>query len=86
MLVVFLFLVVLFFLLHPFHGFFLFYGIPQGLQQVDDLPVFARSAFQSVLHPFIRLAAYIDKQIAVGELDEIVGGGLIAVQVYAVIQ
>ena len=91
-LVVFLFLVVpmvlmvLFFRLHAFHSFFLFYGIPQDLQQVYDLPVLVASAFQSVLHPAVGLAAYIDKQVAVGELDEIVGGGLIAVQVNPLVQ
>ena len=73
-------------LLHTLNGLLRFHGITQHLQQVDDLHIPVGGAFQSIFHPAIGLAAHIDKQVAIGDLDNIIGGGLIAVQVNAVIQ
>ena len=73
-------------LLHTLNGLLRFHGITQHLQQVDDLHVLVGGVFQSVFHPAVGLAAHIDKQVAIGYLDNIIGGGLIAVQVNAVIQ
>ena len=41
---------------------------------------------QGILHPAIRFAANMDEQITVRDLNDIICGGLIAVQIYAVVQ
>ena len=41
---------------------------------------------QDVIHPFIGLAAHIDEQVAVGNLDDVIRCGLVAVQVNTVVQ
>ncbi len=79
-------IVVVLLFLHSFNGFFRFYGIAQSFQKIDDLHVFVGCTFQSVLNPFVRFAAYINKQVASRDFDNIVGSGLIAVQVNAVVQ
>ena len=73
-------------LLHTLNGLLRFHGITQHLQQIDDLHIPVGGVFQSVFHPAIGLAAHIDEQVAVGDLDNIICRGLIAVQVNAVIQ
>ena len=72
--------------LHPLNGFFRFYGIPHHLHQIDDLHILVGGIFQSPLDPAVRLAAHMDKQVAGGNFYDIIGGGLIAVQVNVVIQ
>ena len=52
-------------LLHPLNDFFRFYGITQYLQQIDNLHIPVGGISQSILHPFVGLAAYIDKQVAI---------------------
>ena len=76
----------MFFLLHTLNGFFLFYGVAQHFQQVDDLHILVDRIFQGVLHPAVGLAADVDEQIAVCDLHHIVHGGLVAVQVNAIVQ
>ena len=61
-------------------------GVLQHIQQINDLHILVGGVFQSLIYPFIGLAAHIDKQIAVGYLDNVVGGRLIAVQIDAVVQ
>ena len=73
-------------LLHPLNDFFCFYGITQYLQQIDNLHIPVGGISQSILHPFVGLAAYIDKQVAIWDFNNIISGRLIAVQVNAVIQ
>ena len=72
--------------LHPLNGLLRFHGIAQHLQQVDDLHLLVDGVFQDVLHPFIGLAAHIDEEVAVGNLDDVIRRGLIAVQVNTVVQ
>ena len=72
--------------LHPFNDLLRFHGIAQHLQQVDDLHLLVDGVFQDVLHPFIGLAAHIDEEVAVGNLDDVIRRGLIAVQVNTVVQ
>ena len=73
-------------LLHPFNDLLRFHGIAQHLQQVDDLHLLVDGVFQDVLHPFIGLAAHIDEEVAIGNLDDVIRRGLIAVQVNTVVQ
>ena len=58
-------LVLVLLLLHPLNDFFCFYGITQYLQQIDNLHIPVGGISQSILHPFVGLAAYIDKQVAI---------------------
>ena len=73
-------------LLHTLNGLLRFHGITQRLQQIDDLHIPVGGVFQSIFHPAVGLAARIDEQVAIGDLDNIIGGGLVAVQVNAAIQ
>ena len=72
--------------LHALDHFFGFNALAKSFQQVDDLHVLVGGIFQSIVHPVIRLAANIDEQVALGDFDNIIRGGLIAVQVSAIIQ
>ena len=72
--------------LHAFYDFFLFYLLAQHIQQVDDLHILIGGFLQGILHPAIRFAANIDEQVTVRDLNDIICGGLIAVQIYAVVQ
>ena len=72
--------------LHPLNAFFCFHGITQHLQQVDDLHILVGSIFQDALHPAVRLTAHMDEEVAVGNLDDVIRRGLVAVQVNAVAQ
>ena len=78
--------VVVFLFLHTLDHFFGFNALAKSFQQVDDLHVLVGGIFQSIVHPVIRLAANIDEQVALGDFDNIIRGGLIAVQVSAIIQ
>ena len=73
-------------LLHPLDGLLRFHGIAQHLQQVDDLHLLAGGVFQDALHPAVGLAAHIDEEVAVGDLDDVIRRGLVAVQVNAAVQ
>jgi len=73
-------------LLHPFNGLLRFYGISQHFQQVDDLSLLIVGVFQDALHPAIGLAAHVDEEVAVGNLDDVIRRGLVAVQVNAAAQ
>ena len=73
-------------LLHPLDGLLRFHGIAQHLQQVDDLHLLVDGVFQDVLHPAVGLAAHIDEEVAVGDLDDVIRCGLVAVQVNTVVQ
>ena len=77
---------VVFLFLHALDHFFGFNALAKSFQQVDDLHVLVGGIFQSIVHPVIRLAANIDEQVALGDFDDIIRGGLIAVQVNAIIQ
>ena len=72
--------------LHPLNAFFCFHRITQHLQQVDDLHILVGSIFQDALHPAVRLTAHMDEEVAVGNLDDVIRRGLVAVQVNAVVQ
>ena len=72
--------------LHTLNGLFCFHGIAQHLQQINDLHILVGGFLQRVIHPFIGLAAYIDEQVAVGNLDDVIRCGLVAVQVNTVVQ
>ena len=72
--------------LHPFNGLLRFYGISQHFQQVDDLHLPIGGVFQDILHPAVGLAAHIEKQVAVGNLDDVIRRRLVAVQINAAAQ
>ena len=72
--------------LHTLNGLFCFHGIAQHLQQADDLYILVGGGFQGVLRPAVGLAAHIDEEVAVEDLDDVVRCGLVAVQVNAVVQ
>ena len=72
--------------LHTLNGLFCFHGIAQHLQQVDDLHLLVDGVFQDVLHPAVGLAAHIDEEVTVGNLDDVIRRGLVAVQVNTVAQ
>ena len=74
------------FCLHTRHGFLSFGGATQYLHEVNDLLVGVGRFFQGVVHPLVGLAADVEEEVAVGDLGDVVGGGLVAVQVYAVVQ
>ena len=68
-------------LLHTLNGLLRFHGVAQDLQQIDDLHIPIGSVFQSIFHPAVGLAAHIDEEVAVGDLDDVIRRGLVAVQV-----
>ena len=74
------------FCLHTRHGFLSFGGATQYLHEVNDLLVGVGRFFQGVVHPLVGLAADVEEEVAVSDLGDVVGGGLVAVQVYAVVQ
>ena len=73
-------------LLHPLNGLLRFCGITQHIQQIDDFYILIVGVFQDALHPAVGLAAHIDEQVAVGNLDDVIRRGLVAVQVNAAVQ
>ena len=72
--------------LHPLNGLLRFCGITQHIQQIDDFYILIVGVFQDALHPAVGLAAHIDEQVAVGNLDDVIRRGLVAVQVNAAVQ
>ena len=73
-------------LLHTLNGLLRFHGVAQDLQQIDDLHIPIGGVFQSIFHPAVGLAAHIDEEVAVGDLDDVIRCGLVAVQVNTVVQ
>ncbi len=71
-----LFLVLIFFLfllgLHALYGFLLLDGISQNFKEVNNDHVFVHSLGQGILHPFVGLAAYVNKQITGGYSQNII--------------
>ncbi len=86
MLVLFALVMVVLGFLHALDHFFGLDAVAKNLQQIDDLHVLIDGIFQRVLDPAVGLAADIDKEVAVGNFDNIIGSGLIAVQINAVVQ
>ena len=88
MLIVFFFLMLrrILFGLHTGHKFLCFHGILQHIQQIDHFPIRVGRFLERILYPALRLAAHIQKQVAVGDLDHILRCRLIAVQVNAAVQ
>ena len=72
--------------LHTFYDFFLFYLLTQHIQKVDDLHVLVGRFFQGIFDPAIRFAANIEEQVTVRDFNNIICGGLIAVQINAIVQ
>ena len=72
--------------LHTLDHFFVFDVVSQDLQQIDDLHILVGGVFQSVFDPTVGLTTHIDKEVAVGDFENIIGGGLVAVQVNTVVQ
>ena len=72
--------------LHPFRQFFLQGQIPQPADQPNHFSVRIHRLFQGILHPEIRLAADIYKNIARGHLHDILRRRLETVRVHPVIQ
>ena len=72
--------------LHTLDHFFGLDAVAKDIQQVDDLHILVGGIFQSIVHPAVGLTADIDKQVAVGNFDNIISSWLIAVQVNAVVQ
>ena len=72
--------------LHTLDHFFCLDAVAKDIQQVDDFHVLVGGIFQSIVHPAVGLAAHIDEQVTVGDFDNVIGSGLIAVQVNAVIK
>ena len=50
------------------------------------LSVLVGRIFQSVIHPAVGLAADIEKEVAIGNFNNIINGWLIAVQINAAVQ
>ena len=71
---------------HAFYDFLLFDGIVQHIQKINYLHVFIGCFLESVRHPAVGLAAYINKQIAGGNFQNVLCGGLVAVQIDTVVQ
>ena len=66
--------------LHPLNGLLRFCGITQHIQQIDDFYILIVGVFQDALHPAVGLAAHIDEQVAVGNLDDVIRRGLVSVK------
>ena len=72
------------FILHSLYNFFLFHLVSQHFHQIDGFSVRVSSALQNVGYPGIRFAAYVNKYITGGYLQNICHGGLEAVHVCSV--
>ena len=82
----FLFVVVMLALLHPLNCFFYFHAFSQNFHQVHGHQISVGSTGQGVLHPGIRFAACVEKQVAVRDGNHIVGGRLEAVEIHPIVQ
>ena len=72
--------------LHAFLDFLFLCLIAEDIHQVEDGHILVVSLLEGIIHPFVGLAADIDEDIAVGDIDDVLGGGLVAVQVDAVVE
>ena len=75
-----------FIFLHAFFEFFDFCGVTQNVHQLHNFHIFVICFCKGIFDPFIRLSANIHEQVAGGYFQYIVSGGLIVVQVNAVVQ
>ena len=73
-------------MLHSLNFRFIFDRFAEFFQQVDCNHVFVRRLCESILYPAVRLAADIDKHIRLGDFCNILNGGTVTMQVYAVIK
>ena len=55
---------------------------PQGLQQVQGLQVGVHRLFQGAGHPAVRLAPHIQEQVTGGQVQQVGGRGLVAVEIH----
>ena len=72
--------------LHTLDMFFFLDLVTEHIHQVNDLLVGVGRFFQGVVHPLVGLAADVEEEVAVGDLGDVVGGGLVAVQIHTVVQ
>ena len=83
-----LFVLVLFVLVLVFHAFddlFHLDVLAHGLHQVDGHHVRIDRFGQRVPDPLVALTAHISEYVAGGDLHDVLGGRLVAVQVHAVV-
>lgn len=91
-LVLFLFVVVFFFVVVVvvmFHAFdYILHPdiLAHGLHEVDDHPVRVHGFGQRAFDPLVALVAHIHEGVADSDLHDVLGGGLVAVQVHAAVQ
>ena len=76
----------LMFMLHALDDLLQLDVLAHGLHQVDHHHVWIHGFGQSVLDPLVALATHIGEHVAGGDLHDVLGGGLVAVQVHAVVQ
>ena len=79
-------LFVLVVVLHALDGFLCLDVLAQGIHKVYNHHIGVHGFGQRVFHPRVALAADIHEGIAGGNLHDVLGGRLVAVQVHAVIQ
>ena len=80
------FFVLVFILLHTFFELLFFGGVAEDIHEVEDDHVFVISLFERIGDPFVGFAADIDKDIAVGDIHDVLGCGLVAVKIDAVVE
>ena len=80
-------LAALFFLgLHALDNFLFLRVVAERLEEVDDLTVRILSFLQCILDPAVRFTAHIEEEIALGNLCDIFGVRLVAVQIDALVK
>ena len=80
-----MFVLVLFFGLHALHDFFFLDAVAECLHQVQRDTPFLRGSLKSLLNPFVRLAAHIDNHVRASDGRDVLGRGLVAMHVHAVL-
>ena len=80
-------LAALFFLgLHTLDNFLFLRVVAERLEEVDDLTVRILSFLQCILDPAVRFTAHIEEEVALGNLCDIFGVRLVAVQIDALVK
>ena len=79
-------MVMVFVLFHTLDVFLRTGAIPHDVHEIDDNHIFIRRRFQRVLYPFVRFAADVNEYVAVRDLQNILGGRLVAVQIDAFVE
>ena len=79
-------LVFVVFVLHALHDLFHLDVVAHGLNEVHHDHIRVHGLSQRVFHPLVALAAHVDEHIAGGDLHDVLGGGLVAVQIHAIVQ